>query len=233
MNSTAPPELPPLPDYELRPLPSLLSWFPDPYLATALPVIAYWVVSLFFHIIDIYDLFPQYRLHTPAEIIQRNHVSRWEVFRDVLVQQVIQMAAGFSLTVIDPPQMVGQEEYDVHVWARRIRLAEQAVPTLLAMLGFDASAMADKLSSQRPSLAGVLRGGHYSGLLATADFNGFTMSTPAFAQWELQLASVIYWWAVPAMQLAAAVCILDTWQYFWHRAMHLNKFLYSKFCVRR
>ncbi|KAF8266372.1 fatty acid hydroxylase superfamily-domain-containing protein [Lactarius quietus] len=44
-----------------------------------------------------------------------------------------------------------------------------------------------------------------------------------------QLAYLIYWYIVPTAQLVMAMAVLDTWQYFVHRVMHLNKFLYKHF----
>lgn len=236
MNATTFPDLPPLPPYELRPLPSLVPHIPDVLVPLILPILAYWGVSLFFHIIDVYDFFPQYRLHTPAEISARNHVSRYEVFRDVIVQQIIQTAFGLVLAYFEPQAMMGQDEYNVHVWAQRIRIAERAVPYALGLFGFNAPALGDSIAKRRPYLAGVLRGGHYPGLLMTVNWNGVVMSAPAFANWELKLASALYWTVIPLFQFVFAVFALDTWQYFWHRAMHLNKYLYSKqghpLCIR-
>lgn len=37
----------------------------------------------------------------------------------------------------------------------------------------------------------------------------------------------IYWWGIPVVQFAFAIFFIDTWQYFLHRAMHMNKFLYK------
>jgi sphinganine C4-monooxygenase len=55
----------------------------------------------------------------------------------------------------------------------------------------------------------------------------------------------VYWWAIPLAQLLAGLYvsryrlspftnvlhsfIIDTWQYFLHRAMHMNTFLYKAF----
>ncbi|KAG6841085.1 hypothetical protein C0991_001993 [Blastosporella zonata] len=39
----------------------------------------------------------------------------------------------------------------------------------------------------------------------------------------------VYWWAIPIFQFFAAMFIIDTWQYFLHRLMHANKFLYKQF----
>ncbi len=82
-------DLPPLPDYTVTPIPPLLPFISDFWLSLIAPHIAYWVVSMLFHVIDVYDLFPQYRLHTPDEIAQRKPASRFEVARDVLLEQVI------------------------------------------------------------------------------------------------------------------------------------------------
>src|SRR5437879_8504552 len=81
-------DLPPLPLYTLSPVEPLVPFIPDFYLSLLLPIAAYWIVSLFFHYVDVMDMWPQYRLHTPTEILKRNHVSRYEVARDVIVQQI-------------------------------------------------------------------------------------------------------------------------------------------------
>ncbi|KAG0705584.1 fatty acid hydroxylase superfamily-domain-containing protein, partial [Suillus ampliporus] len=38
----------------------------------------------------------------------------------------------------------------------------------------------------------------------------------------------LYWWGIPAAQILFALFIVDTWQYFLHRLMHTNKYLYKK-----
>ncbi|KAL4072943.1 fatty acid hydroxylase superfamily-domain-containing protein [Scleroderma yunnanense] len=38
----------------------------------------------------------------------------------------------------------------------------------------------------------------------------------------------LYWWGIPAVQILFALFIIDTWQYFLHRLMHSNKFLYKR-----
>lgn len=225
-------DLPPVPDYTLRPLPPLIPGIQDAYLTLALPILAYWAVSMFFHAIDEWDLFPQYRLHTPAEVLKRNHVSRWDVFRDVIIQQIVQTVFGLVLAVFDEEAMVGKEEYDVAVWARRIRVAQRAIPSLLGMIGVDAAGLAKSLGGDHAMLAGALAGGVYPDLTQSMVFSGQPTTTPAFAQWELLAAKAIYHLAIPALQFVAGVCIVDTWQYFLHRAMHMNKYLYTTFHAR-
>lgn len=225
--------LPPLPEYHLTPLPSLLPPIPDKLLTLLLPIAAYWGLSMFFHWIDTKDYFPQYRLHTPAEVSKRNRVSRWEVIRDVLIQQVVQTAVGWVLGMTEPDDFFGKEQYDVAVWARRIRSPERSIPGLLATVGLDSVGLAKNLGASHPMLAGALQGGQYPSLKNVIAVSSISkVGTPGFAGWELMLASAIYWVLVPALQFGLAILVVDTWQYFLHRAMHMNKWLYTTFHSR-
>lgn len=220
--------LPPLPDYHLTPLPPLLPPIPDKLLTLLLPIVAYWGLSLFFHWIDTKDYFPQHRLHTPAEVSKRNRVSRWEVVRDVVIQQVVQTAVGWVLGMTEPDDFFGKEEYDIAVWARRLRIVQRSIPGLLASVGLDAGGLAKKLGASHPMLGGALRGGQYPSLESVGAVDSSSrVGAPGFARWELMLASAIYWVLIPALQFGLAILVVDTWQYFLHRAMHMNKWLYS------
>lgn len=230
-NASTMSDLPPLPSYTLTPLKSLVPFIPDVWLSLILTFVAYWAVSMFFHFIDVYDIFPQYRLHTPAEITSRNHVSRYEVARDVIIQQVIQTVVGVGLGLTEPPDMVGKENYDIAVWATRLRIAQRALPQLLGLVGLNAAAISKNLSAAHPMLAGVLAGGRYPSLTVGLDVVSGS-PVPAFAAWEMIAASAIYWYIVPFIQFAVAVIFVDTWQYFLHRAMHMNKWLYTTFHSR-
>jgi sphinganine C4-monooxygenase len=220
-------DLPPLPHYTLTPLPPLIPWIPDAHLALALPIIGYWVASGIFHFIDVYNLFPQYRLHTPAEVLKRNHVTRWEVFRDVIMQQVIQTFFGLLMNHFDEEPMYGKDDYNVAWYAQKIRIAQRAIPYCLGAVGINATALSSKAARLHPMLAGVLAGGRYSGLLQTATSAGQETVVPAFAAWELLVAKMLYWYGVPALQFTFGILTVDTWEYFLHRAMHLNKWLYG------
>jgi len=210
-------ELPPLPEYNLTPVTPLVSWTSDAFIQAALPVVGYWVVSLIFHAIDVYDLFPQYRLHTPAEVLKRNHVSRYEVLRDVILQQIIQIIASFSLSIFDEAPTTGKADYDVAWYAQKLRLAQHAIPVVLSTVGIDPIGLATKLAASQPTLASVVAGG---------------IKAPVFAAWELTAASFLYWYAIPAIQFSAAIVIMDAWEYMLHRAMHMNKWLYVTFHSR-
>ena len=221
--------LPPLPEYALSPLPDLLPPIPDKLLTLLLPIVVYWGLSMFFHWIDVNDYFAKYRLHTPAEVLKRNHVSRWEVVRDVVIQQIVQTAVGWLLGMTEPDDVFGKEEYDVAVWAQRIRRAQGLLPPVLAILSVNADGLAKDLRTSYPTLAGLVAGGVYPEVSIISHEK--VSSVSSFRPWELLFANAIYWCIIPGLQFVVAIVIVDTWQYFLHRAMHMNKWLYSKICL--
>jgi len=225
-NSTTMAELPPLPSYTLSPVEPLLPFVSDIALSLILPIAAYWSLSLFFHYIDTHDIWAKYRLHTPAEILKRNRATRYEVARDVIIQQIVQTITGALLVLTEPEEMTGKQNYDIARWAQTIRIAQRALPQLLGFVGLDAVTISQNVAGSHPMIAGVLAGGRYPSLIAGLDV-ATGQQVPAFAGWEIAVAKIIYWLAVPAFQLVVAIAFLDSWQYFLHRAMHMNKWLYT------
>ena len=223
--------LPPLPAYQLTTLPPLIWPIPDKVLTLLMPFAAYWALSLFFHWIDVNDFLPQYRLHTPVEVLKRNRVSRWEVVRDVLIQQAVQSAMGILLGMTEPDDTYGKEEYDIAIWTRRIRISQKAIPWLLSVVGVNAKEIAGHVAESHPLLAGALSGGFYQSpnavTVGSSDHSGANI--PGFVSWEVLMATAIYYYVIPVIQFAVGIFVVDTWQYFLHRAMHMNKWLYSKF----
>ncbi len=223
--------LPPLPTYRLTPLPPLVSPIPDKVLTLLLPVAAYWGLSMFFHWLDTNDYLTQYRLHTPAEVLKRNRVSRWEVIRDVLIQQVVQTLMGILLILTEPEDTYGKEDFDIAVWTRRVRAAQKAIPWLLSVVGVNSKEIASHMAISHPLLAGALSGGYYPSSKVAAlvsDDNSIT-NAPGYVSWEVLVATAIYYYIVPMIQFVVGLFIVDTWDYFLHRALHMNKWLYSKF----
>ena len=53
--------------------------------------------------------------------------------------------------------------------------------------------------------------------------------TANFSATEILTARLLYWVVVPLFQYISAMVLADTFQYFTHRAFHVNKWLYSKF----
>jgi sphinganine C4-monooxygenase len=228
LNATTADQLPPLPSYTLTPLPSIIPGLSDQLLQLLLPIVAYWVVSIGFHLLDVYDLASQYRLHTPAEVLKRNHVTRYEVVRDVIIEQIVQTFFGLAIGMLDPVEMTGRQEFEVAVWARKIRMAQTWIPRLLAAGGINAPHLAAKLAMTYPTIAGLLSGGQYPRLTQQIiGAKGENIIVPAFALWEVLAGKLIYWVLAPAVQFGIAIFMVDTWQYFLHRGMHMNKWLYT------
>lgn len=223
--------LPPLPAYQLAILPPLIWPIPDKVLTLLMPFAAYWALSLFFHWIDTNDFLPQYRLHTPVEVLKRNRVSRWEVIRDVLIQQVVQTGMGILLGMTEPDDTYGKEDYDVAVWSRRIRISQRAIPWLLSAAGINSKDIAGHLTDSHPLIAGALSGGIYTSPEVAAVGSNYhsAASAPGYVYWEVLMATAIYYYVIPLIQFAVGMFVVDTWQYFLHRGMHMNKWMYSKF----
>lgn len=180
---------------------SLINGFPDHYLALAAPVIAYWSLSLFFHYLDIsgWKWLETYRIHDSAEVQKGNRVTRSQVIWGVLLQQVIQTLLGL-------------------LW-----LSDEA-----AKATNHASGIRAIISRLHPIVESVL-GEQYAKVVLP------------------DLGYFFYWWGIPTFQFFAAMYvqflfnifpslithirrfIIDTWQYFLHRLMHINKFLYKQF----
>ncbi|KAH9995071.1 fatty acid hydroxylase superfamily-domain-containing protein [Russula vinacea] len=148
--------------------PSLLPSLSDPLLAVLAPVPAYWLTAAFFQLLDLSNApwLLRYRIHDSAE-----------VFRAVIVQQVLQTA--LAVWWVSEPE--GRVD---HVAAVR-------------------------------SMARII---------ASFPFFGSLENTAAVAA---PLAYLLYWWVIPTVRMLLAMVVLDTWQYFLHRLMHLNRFLYK------
>lgn len=80
---------------------NLLPFISDRHLSLAIPLVAYWLYSFFFHSLDTYEIWPELRLHTPKELVARNHVTKKEVIREVIIQQILQTIIGLLLTSDD------------------------------------------------------------------------------------------------------------------------------------
>lgn len=223
---------PPLPPYALTLKPSIVPHLPDSYLAFILPAITYWIVSLTFHYIDVKGYCSRYRLHTPAEYLKRNRASKADVIKVALFQQACQCLLGL---LIATDELSTSSEYDVAVWARRVRLARRTVPGLLSILGIDSTRLANAVSEISPQLGAVILGGIYIGssnstIDVTAD-SGLQVSAERvapFVQGEIIVAELLYYVLVPVLKFFVALALADTWQYVTHRLLHANKFLYSK-----
>lgn len=224
-----------LPLYTLTPRPALLSFVSDFHLSLILPVLAYWFLSAIYHVISTYNLFEEYRIHTPAALKARNRVSALEVLRAVVTQQIVQTALGLFLghVVFGTEEMTGRETYDVAVWALSVRRVMQdwVVPAgkiLLGLVGIDARGWSDYIGgigmSSLASFSDTALGNNISPCRGAP-----TLMDGGFTRWEVWVAKALYWVFDPAVRFGIAIFFSDGWQYFWHRAMHTNKWMYRKY----
>ncbi|KAK3172878.1 hypothetical protein OEA41_006203 [Lepraria neglecta] len=191
-------------------------------------------MSLTFHLIDKYDLWSQYRIHTPEEFKQRNRVSVREVLRSVIFQQAIQTALGLWIGYLtDPGDEVGREEFEVAVWAGRVhRAVQQAgiyIPYVLATVGIDAKTLEHNIHTYAAAFGPTIGTANNKPLalmnLVFSSHEGQAW-TSAYSAWEIYAAKTIYWVLEPAARFGIAIFFSDSWQYFWHRAMHSNRWMY-------
>lgn len=224
--------LPPLPSYTLKPVPRLVPWLSDFHLSLALPVLAYWFMSLTFHLISTYNLFSKYRLHTPEEFKTRNRVTAGEVLRSVILQQTIQTALGLWLGyALEAGDYCGKEEYDIAVWARRVHQAGDAVPYILAVVGIDSRTLGHNLQHYAQSFSTTASAEKPMAIvnLVMTPHIGQQGWTGGYTAWEIYAAKTLYWVLEPAARFGIAIFFSDSWQYFWHRAMHSNKWMFRMF----
>ena len=170
-----------LPEPLLRSQPNLLPFVADYHLAYLLPIVIYWVIGLTFHVFDTYGWFSQYKTHTPAEFLKRNHATLSNVLKYAIIQQIAQCIFGWVMS--GGPELVYSHEYYIAQWVQTVH-----------------SARSNVISSR---------------LYGNSDL------------WELALAETLYWFVVPTVRLSVALFLSDTWQYFTHRLLHQNKWLYS------
>lgn len=200
--------LPPI-THTQDPVPPLLPFISDAYLLLILPTIAYWAYGLLFYWIDQNGYLARYRLHTPAELLKRNRVPMSTVVYSILFYQLITTALGLWLMRNAAPDFGGREEDDIARWILRIREIGNGLDilqiALAKMTGASKAFSPAKGSSQSPHKWEI-------------------------RPWELATAKAIYVYLVPAFQYALAIFVADTWQYFEHRIVHMNHYLYSECC---
>ncbi|KAL1746835.1 fatty acid hydroxylase superfamily-domain-containing protein [Schizophyllum fasciatum] len=95
---------------------------------------------------------------------------------------------------------------------------QHAIQTLLGYLW---------LESEQPPADHVAGMARIANALAPA--TAMLLGAPRSLMYLPEIAYHVYWWAIPAAQLLGAMVIIDTWQYFLHRLMHENKWLYRQF----
>ncbi|KAL9588492.1 MAG: hypothetical protein Q9203_002696 [Teloschistes exilis] len=216
-----------LPPPRLESRDSLLPFLADHHLPYLVPAVFYWVISFVFHVINTQDLLLEYKLHTSAEDLTKNRASRRDVIKFALIQQAAQCLLGY-LTADDNERFM-PPEYAVTLWAQRlrtmetvcsqwIRYAADIVPWII--YGSDLAVPTfRKAMVEGPSKYLV---GGVTQTLVNPSYDPVPFSTM-----EMCIGKAMYWILYPLFQYILAMILADTFQYFTHRAFHVNKWLYK------
>ncbi|KAG8900760.1 hypothetical protein FRB99_005774 [Tulasnella sp. 403] len=178
---------------------SIIPGIQDKTLTLVAPIAAYWSLSCFFHLLDVYSTHPpftwlgaeRYRIHESEEMRSRNKTTPGEVFRAVIFQQVIQTALG--------------------IW----------------WLG-DEQSVAAAATGPEPHFDAMCRLAPWI-VKGAALLLGEVTAASLMWSYGQSLVYWVYWWIIPTLQFFFAFFVIDTWQYFLHRLFHVNKFLYRNF----
>ncbi|KAI4086062.1 MAG: hypothetical protein LQ344_007877 [Seirophora lacunosa] len=219
--------LPSLPPPELGPRDSLLPFLADHHLPYLVPAVFYWLISFVFHFIDTRGFFSKYKLHTSAEDLTKNRASRRDVIKFALVQQAAQCVLGYLMA--DDGEQFVSSEHAVALWAQKLRAVEIVFLKCVHSAGLTMPWVIHGATASEPASPAVARQDLFGSLVGHSSqltINGNRAVMP-FAPAELLLAKVIYWALFPLGQYILAMILADTFQYFTHRAFHVNKWLYK------
>ncbi|KAI4115983.1 MAG: hypothetical protein LQ345_003522 [Seirophora villosa] len=209
------------PSCHLSPQEPLLPWISDNVLAIILPTIVYAVAGAFFHLLDTYELFGNYRIHPTEDELKRNHITRWECLKGVVRYHVIQISIGLLLNHGASPPMVGDQACRIHDAANMVHNARRIIPIILNTIGIDAKQLSHAAQGTSPTLASIIGGGddHLTSIMTSTAQNHLTPFDFALATFSTNIL-------VPALQYLVALIVVDTWIYFTHRLCHVNRTLY-------
>ena len=194
---------------ELNPRPPLLPFISDAHLLLLLPTGAYWAYGLLFHWIDQRGYLARYKLHTPAEILKRNKVPMSKVISSILFYQAVTSLLGFWMLRGSKPEPQGNADRDIALWALWLSQLRKS-SSLSGWAVWGDATMHSQFSV-------------YSGIATE------TSDVVAISMLDLIAAKTAYYLLAPLAHFGLAVFIADTWQYFTHRIVHMNQYLYSEF----
>ncbi|KAL8826458.1 MAG: hypothetical protein Q9170_007391 [Blastenia crenularia] len=201
------------PTCALKPQEPLLPFVTDNVLAIILPTIIYFIASGFFHILDVYNLFSNHRIHPSEDELKRNHVTRGECLKGVLRYHMMQISIGLLLNIGSTPPMTGDEVCRTHQLALTIQnIRSNILPLILNTIGINAKQLSLATQGTSTTLANIL----------DHPLSSPTHPSPS----SLFLANLTSNILIPLAQFTIALLVVDTWIYFTHRLCHVNKTLY-------
>ncbi|KAL8838448.1 MAG: hypothetical protein Q9170_002123 [Blastenia crenularia] len=200
---------------QLSPQKDLLPWISDNILAIILPTVVYTIAGGFFHVLDRYELFSNYRIHPSEDELKRNHITRWECFKGVVRYHIIQITIGLLLQWNAGLQMVSDEACQIHETARKLNHARKIIPTSLNLIGIDAKKLSRAVAGTSSKLAYTIAG----------DYTTIDRSN-SIDDGLLTLSKLCVTVLTPILQFLLALVVVDTYFYFTHRLCHVNRTLY-------
>lgn len=147
------------------------------------------------------------------------------MIRFALFQQVSQCVLGYWMAC-DTEQFV-PHDYAVSVWAQKIRDSETLACQRMRYLGFGLTWIASKFDGYSPASTVAFTQSQLGNFSQDCQTQITADSTPS-SSLELMIAKCLYWILVPLFQYISAMVLADTFQYFTHRAFHVNRWLYSE-----
>ncbi|RDA86147.1 hypothetical protein CP532_3047 [Ophiocordyceps camponoti-leonardi (nom. inval.)] len=190
--------------YTLHPRPPLIPGISDLQLSLICPIAINWLLSAGFELCDRLGWLSRYRLHTTAEELTRNRVTRRECLIVTIQSQCLQTILGLALGGLGEGDMTGFEDYYEAIWIDRVHSTLKAIFSLLSLSGVNFYALETKLS------------GHVS-----------ILSTPDHAGLEVPIGRFLYWYLVPTFQFVVTLVIADAFMFTIHRLEHTNRWLYK------
>ena len=200
----------------------LLSWFKNGLLRRL-------NTGLTFHYVDTRGFLSKYKLHTPAEDLTKNRATRRDVIKFALIQQAAQCLLGYLTTVSEP---FVPHDYGVALWAQKINYFGKVASEVMRYTGLDLRWIMNKSQGYGIGYTAAFTQNIWSSHISNfSQIAGEHTNEPTvnFSAWELMAARILYWVIVPLFQYISAMVLADTFQYFTHRAFHVNRWLYSKF----
>jgi len=182
---------------------NLLDGIPDVYIALAVPVLAYWSMSLVFHGLDIsgWRWLDKYRIHESEEIKSKNLATLGEVVRAVVIQHIMQTVLGLAWLSEPAEISITRCQSEMEHLGRTLAWVVQRVMGEETGLNF--------LNLWGPEATHWLY------------WWGIPAAQILFALYVLSEVS-------HEVSLIFSRFLIDTWLYFIHRLMHTNKYIYRK-----
>lgn len=182
-----------------------------------------------------YDSYPECLVssHTPFYYSHKPNLTSY--MSDQQLTLAVIFVAYWALSLVfhhlDVAQYKWMEKYRIHesaeVQAKNLVsrwqvvvavLFQQAIQTALGLWWIEDKVSPDH-GKEMQRIGGVLQ-------FVLKNLTGRQTSAALLQAYGPACVYIIYWWAIPTAQFLGAIFFVDTWQYFLHRAMHINKWLY-------